>query len=71
MVWHLHPIWLPEMLRPTNEVVFYGASLLVSTGTLLLAAVPAALAERPACPLQGAMWVWAGGAALLLFAGLR
>jgi hypothetical protein len=27
-------------------VVFYGASLFVSTGTLLLAALPAAIAER-------------------------
>ena len=30
----LHPVWLPEMLPPTNEIVFYGASLMVSTGTL-------------------------------------
>ena len=66
----LHPVWMPEMVRPTNEVVFYGASLFVSTGTLLLAALPAAIAERAGLSLTGAMWVWLSGAGFLLLAGL-
>jgi len=71
VVWHLHPVWMPELLPATRETVFYGASLIVSTATLLAAAVPAAFAERMGLALRGAMAVWAGGAALLLLAGLR
>jgi hypothetical protein len=71
VVWHLHPVWMPELLPATRETVFYGASLIVSTATLLTAAVPAAIAERVGLSLSGAMMVWAGGAALLLLAGLR
>lgn len=66
----LHPVWLPEMLPPTNEIVFYGASLMVSTGTLLLAGLPAALLERLGTSLPGAMMAWAAGAGLLLLLGL-
>lgn len=72
VLWYLHPVWLPEMVRPTKEVVFYGASLLVSTGTLLLSAVPAALAERlGGLSQRAANAVWLAGASLLLLAGLR
>jgi hypothetical protein len=67
----LYPVWMPEMLRPTNETVFYGASLLVSTGTLLLAGLPAAIAERAGLGLDRAMWVWLGVAGALLLLGLR
>jgi hypothetical protein len=70
LVWHLHPVWLPEMLPATREIVFYGASLIVSTGTLLLAAVPAAIAERLGTSEVGAMWTWLGGAAILLLLGI-
>jgi hypothetical protein len=66
----LWPVWLPEMVRPSNETVFYGASLLVSTGTLLLSAVPAALTERSGLGLGPAMWVWLGGAGALVLLGL-
>jgi hypothetical protein len=66
----LWPVWLPEMVRPSNETVFYGASLLVSTGTLLLSGLPAAVAERAGLPVERAMWVWLGGAGLLLLLGL-
>jgi hypothetical protein len=70
VVWMLHPVWMPEMVPLTNETVFYGASLLVSTATLLLSAVPAAIAERLGLTLEHAMWVWVAGAALLLLLGL-
>jgi hypothetical protein len=67
----LWPVWMPEMAgRPSNEVIFYGASLLVSTATLLLSAAPAAIAERLGLPLDKAMWIWLGGAGLLLLIGL-
>ncbi|WP_368414295.1 hypothetical protein [Falsiroseomonas sp.] len=70
VVWMLHPVWMPEMVPLTNETVFYGASLLVSTATLLLSAVPAAMAERFGLPLEKAMWIWLGGAGLLVLIGL-
>jgi len=70
LVWMLHPVWMPEMVPLTNETVFYGASLLVSTATLLLSAVPAAIAERLGMPMEKAMWIWLGGAGLLVLLGL-
>ena len=66
----LHPVWLPEMLPPTNEIVFYGASLMVSTGTLLLAALPAAMAERLGASQTVTMVAWLGGSGLLLLLGI-
>jgi hypothetical protein len=70
IVWSLHPVWLPEMVRASNEVVFYGASLIVSTATLLLAAVPAAISERLGLAQRDAMLVWLAGVALLVLLGL-
>jgi hypothetical protein len=70
LVWMLHPVWMPEMVPLTNETVFYGASLIVATSTLLLSAVPAAIAERLGLTLEHAMWVWLAGAGLLLLLGL-
>lgn len=67
----LWPVWMPEMVRPTNEIVFYGASLLVATGTLLLSAIPAAVVERFGTSQPIANGVWLGGAAMLLLLGLR
>lgn len=65
-----HPVWLPEMLPPTAEFVFYGASLIVSTATLLVAAVPAAVAERLGVGLDTAMRIWLAGALLITGLGL-
>jgi hypothetical protein len=70
LVWQLHPVWLPELLPPTREIVFYGASMIVSTATLLVSAVPAAIAERLGLSPVGAGLVWLGGAALLLLWGV-
>ena len=67
----LWPVWMPEMVRPNNEIVFYGASLLVATGTLLLSAIPAAVVERFGTSQATANGVWLGGAAALLLLGLR
>lgn len=71
VVWHLHPVWMPEMVPLTNETVFYGASLIVSTATLLLSAIPAAIAERAGLSLVTAMGLWLGGALALVAIGLR
>jgi hypothetical protein len=71
VVWHLHPVWMPEMMPATRETIFYGASLMVSTGTLLLSALPAGIAERLGLSLLNAMWVWLGCAILLVLLGLR
>jgi hypothetical protein len=71
VVWHLHPVWMPEMMPATRETIFYGASLMVSTGTLLLSAVPGAIGERLGLSLTNAMWVWLGSAMLLVLFGLR
>jgi hypothetical protein len=71
VVWHLHPVWMPEMMPSTRETIFYGASMIVSTGTLLLSAVPGAVAERLGLSLLNAMWVWFGSAILLVLFGLR
>lgn len=69
-VWWLHPVWLPEMLPVNREIIFYGASLIVSTATMLLAAVPAAIAERLGLSLAGAMGIWLGGTVALTALGL-
>lgn len=68
-----HPVWLPEMLPVTPEIVFYGASLIVSTGTLLLSAVPASIAERLGVSPDGALrvWFWSALAITALSVGSR
>lgn len=70
-VFALYPLWLPEVIPPVPEVVFYGASLLVATGTLLLSAIPAALAERVGgVAPDTAMRIWLAAAAVLALLGL-
>lgn len=71
VVWHLHPVWMPEMMPSTRETIFYGASLIVSTATLLLSAVPGAIGERLGLSLINAMWMWLAAAMLLVLFGLR
>lgn len=65
IIFALPPVWLPEMLRPTQEIVFYGASLIVATLTLLLSALPAAVAERMGAGLDAALKIWLAGAIFL------
>jgi hypothetical protein len=61
---------LPALFSQTKGVVHDVASLIVSTATLLLSAVPAAISERLGLSLQGAMGVWFGTALLLILLGL-
>jgi hypothetical protein len=61
------PAWMPNFLPYTPPLLFYGASLLVSTLTFLVAAAPAALAERfldEVTPV-GALWIWFAVACVL------
>lgn len=66
---HLWPVWFPTMIaEPSTELVFYLGSLIVSSGTLLIAGVPAAIYERATrredtTPLS--MTIWLAGAILL------
>jgi hypothetical protein len=70
----LAPIWIPEFVPATNEARFYGASLVVSFGTLLVAGVPAALFERISSRQSSdttSMLVWLAGAVLLSLPALQ
>ena len=66
-------IWAPPWLPSDTSVVFYFASLIVATTTLLVSGVPAALIER-AVPASreapGPNWVWALVALVLCFPAL-
>ncbi|MBW8269882.1 hypothetical protein [Caldovatus aquaticus] len=66
----LHPLWLPAIVPATPEIVLYGASLIVATGTLLLSAVPAALAERLGVSGEAALRIWLAGASALTALGV-
>jgi hypothetical protein len=68
------PVWYPAWLGLDPSLVFLLASLAVSTTTLLLAGVPAALAERlrPAIVADnGDLWIWLVAAGLLSWRGFE
>lgn len=69
IVFGLWPLWYPPAITPVPELIFYGASLIIATATLLIAALPAAIAERLGLSLRGAMGLWAAGTALLWLLG--
>ena len=64
--------WYPTALAaPTASGLFFGASLITATLTLLIAGVPAALCERLGGAAPGtAMAVWLASAGLLSLPGL-
>ncbi|MEX2297976.1 MAG: hypothetical protein WD715_11200 [Dongiaceae bacterium] len=67
------PLWAPSLFNPSANVLLLLASLMVSTGTLILAGVPAALYERIFGLKQSdtaSMLVWLGAAILLTLPGL-
>jgi hypothetical protein len=61
------PAWMPAFVPFNMATALYGASLLVSTTTLLLAGVPAALYERwrKAGSTPASCLIWLIGAMLL------
>ena len=61
---------MPELFPRTVEWVIFWASILLSSATLLVSGVPAALYERwierdPENDIS--MWIWLGGALALTF----
>lgn len=67
------PLWWPEVFGYHPAVLAYAASLLISTATLMLSGVPAALLERirrDTAPATLPMAVWFCSALLLTAAGL-
>jgi hypothetical protein len=62
------PAWMPGFVPYGPGTLFYGASLLISTMTLLVSGLPAALAERilrdDIGPV-GTLWIWLAGATLM------
>lgn len=73
LVFALSPIWAPSVVAPSGQTLLMLTSLIVSTGTLLLAGVPAALYERVTRQVQSSnvsMTIWLAGAVLLTLPGL-
>jgi hypothetical protein len=69
----LAPLWVPTWLTGSPSALFYTASLLTATTTLLAAGIPAALAERVVPSIRGTnavLAVWAVCAAILTLPGL-
>ncbi len=70
----LAPIWYPEWLSGDAATLFMLGSLLWATTTLLLAGVPAALAERSFPRIAAGpapMWIWLAAVILLSLAALK
>ena len=67
-------VLMPEIFPRSVGWVLFFSSLLVSSATLLISGVPAALYERlmdRARGGQAAMWIWLAGALLLALPALR
>ena len=61
-------VLMPELFPRTTEWVLFWSSILLSSATLLLSGIPAALYERVAKPDAASAlsnWLWLAGAALL------
>lgn len=68
LVFALSPVFLPEFIPMQAEYLFYVSSLALSTTTLFLSGVPAAIVERITRSDRlspGPMYVWMGAAILL------
>ncbi|WP_181702082.1 hypothetical protein [Chthonobacter albigriseus] len=68
MTFLLHPIWYPPIAPFSLPIVFMFASLIVSTATIMIAGVPAAIYEhvsgrRVDNPVSA--WIWLAGTAVL------
>jgi len=67
------PAWMPGFLPYSPGVLFYGSSLLISTMTLLVAGLPAALAERLLDEVTptAAVWIWLAAAVVMSIPALE
>lgn len=73
LVFLLAPLWMPDFLPVTLEILFHAAVLFVAVGTLLLAGVPAAIVERirrQTTSDRASMTIWLGTAVLLTLPGV-
>ena len=69
----LSPLWMPNWMPGSPGLLFYAASMLTATTTLLVSGIPAALAERAVPRLRdgtGSMGIWAVSAFALTLPGL-
>lgn len=80
VVYMIAPVWMVSLFPGVQglgilpEFVFYFSSLIVSTATLLVSGVPAALAERLMPGAEGStgvMWIWLAGALFLSLPSLQ
>lgn len=68
MLWGMAPLWLAGMMPDSIEAVTYLSSLGLSTVTLMLSGVPAALYERHAQATESttlSLSIWLTGAVLM------
>ena len=67
VVFVLYPIWFPSWAPAYTQVVYMASSLILSTLTLMVAGVPAALYERLSGAPRGAVTaaIWFAGTVLL------
>ena len=64
-------VLMPELFPRTVEWVLFWSSVLLSTATLLLSGIPAALYERLfERESTAAVWIWLAGAALMTLPAL-
>lgn len=66
-VFVLYPVWFPSWAPAYTEAVYMASALILSTLTIMVAGVPAALYERFAGTPRGSvtMAIWLAGTALL------
>ena len=66
------PLWYPSFLPAAAQGVYFASALILSTLTIMIAGVPAALYERFAAPLSGKVtgMVWLAVTALLTLPAL-
>ena len=67
MVFLLYPVWFPSWAPAYAQLVYMLSALILSTLTIMLAGVPAALYERLAAPARPAAvaLIWLAGVVLL------
>lgn len=67
IVFVLYPIWYPGWLPPYSQIVYMFSALILSTLTIMMAGVPAALYERWAARPSGTVvaGIWLAFAVLL------
>jgi hypothetical protein len=67
VIFVLYPVWYPSWAPPTTQFVYMASALILSTLTMMVSGVAAALYQRLASsPSTSAIaWIWITGAVLL------